>query len=208
MINTSGIINTIAGNGTAGYSGDGGQATAAELALPNAVVLDAAGNLYIDDFTNNVIRKVNTSGVISTFAGNHTGGYFGDGGAATAAEINGPNDIAIDAFGNIFIADRFNNRVREVGPYALGINEVSSTDKVSVYPQPSNGIFNLVVNNATEIKNTVEVYNMLGEKVYASGINAVVSRVDLSNNAPGIYLYRVFTETGNLVSTGKLILQK
>ncbi|MGP8217623.1 MAG: T9SS type A sorting domain-containing protein [Bacteroidia bacterium] len=113
-VNTSGIISTFAGNGIGGYSGDGGQATAAELDVPLSVALDASGNLYITDKFNNAIRKVNTSGVISTFAGNGTAGYNGDGIQATSAEINAPWGIALDAAGNVYIGDDLNNRIRKI----------------------------------------------------------------------------------------------
>ncbi|MHB8260172.1 MAG: NHL domain-containing protein [Bacteroidia bacterium] len=115
-VNSAGIINTIAGTGTAGYSGDGGQATAAELYDPYDVELDASGNIYIADEQNFRIRKINTSGVISTYAGTGTAGFTGDGGLATAAEINVAYGlgIAIDGSGNLFIPDYADNRVREV----------------------------------------------------------------------------------------------
>ncbi|MGP8214166.1 MAG: T9SS type A sorting domain-containing protein [Bacteroidia bacterium] len=110
----SGYINTVAGNGIEGYSGDGGQATAAELHMAAGVALDASGNLYIADQGNNRIRKVNKSGVITTVAGNGTGGYSGDGGQATAAELFTPFQVAVDAKGNLYIADNQNSRVRMV----------------------------------------------------------------------------------------------
>jgi sugar lactone lactonase YvrE len=113
-ITTAGIISTIAGNGTLGYSGDGGQATVAELNLPTSLAFDASGNLYIGDLGNYCVRKITTAGIISTFAGTGTGGYSGDGGQATAAKLNQPSGIACDAFGNIYIADDFNYRVRKV----------------------------------------------------------------------------------------------
>ena len=112
---STGVITTIAGNGTQGYSGDGNAAKSAELNAPVEVTLDSAGNLYIADTGNNVIRKVTVStGVITTIAGNHTAGYSGDGGAATSAELNGPMGMAFDASGNLYIADRFNQRIRKV----------------------------------------------------------------------------------------------
>jgi len=114
LIASTGIISTVAGSGTAGYSGDGGHATAANLLFPSGVALDVAGNIYIADEGNNRIRKVNTSGIITTIAGNGTSGYAGDGSNATAAELSGPTGIAIDAAGNIYIADNNNNRIREV----------------------------------------------------------------------------------------------
>ncbi len=117
-VNTSGIISTVAGNNAfgPGYSGDGGPATAAELYDVYGVALDTSGNLYIADFVNNVIREVNTSGTISTAAGNHAfgRGYSGDGGPATAAELYDPIGIACDASGNLYIADQFNQVIRKV----------------------------------------------------------------------------------------------
>jgi type IX secretion system substrate protein/NHL repeat-containing protein len=114
MVNTVGIINTFAGNGTNSFGGDGGQATAAELFYPIGLALDATGNLYIADSQNSRIRKVTTTNIISTIAGNGTQGYSGDGGYATAAELKYPNGVALDVAGNIYIADDVNNRIRRV----------------------------------------------------------------------------------------------
>lgn len=113
-INTSGIITTIAGTGVAGYSGDGGQAASAKLNFPERVVLDAAGNMFIADYYNHCIRKMNASGVITTIAGTGVAGYSGDGGPAISAKIDQPVEIALDAQGNLYIADYGNNRVRKV----------------------------------------------------------------------------------------------
>ena len=110
---TGGIISTFAGNGTAGFSGDGSAANAAELNRPNSIAFDGAGNLYIADTGNARIRKIDTSGNISTIAGNGTVGYSGDGGNATAAEIS-PNEVAVDASGNIYIAELNNSRIRKI----------------------------------------------------------------------------------------------
>jgi uncharacterized protein (TIGR03437 family) len=107
-------ISTVAGNGTAGYTGDAGAATSAELNGGYGVALDAAGNLYIADENNNVVRKVTPAGVISTFAGNGTAGYSGDGGAATSAELYTPQGVAFDASGNLYIADTGNCVIRKV----------------------------------------------------------------------------------------------
>ncbi len=108
-------IDTFAGNGTAGYSGDGGPATSAEVHQTEGVATDSAGNVYIADWTNNVIRKVAVgTNVITTVAGNGTAGYSGDGGAATSASLRGPTGIAIDNAGNLYIADQANNRIRKV----------------------------------------------------------------------------------------------
>ena len=112
-INTSGIITTIAGTGTAGYSGDGGAATIATLNGARGIAVDAYGDVYIADANNNCIRKVNTSGVITTISGNGTAGNTGDAGAATAAGLNNPQSIALDAFGNIYIGVA-GSRVRKI----------------------------------------------------------------------------------------------
>jgi len=120
MVNmTTGIINTVAGNGNQSYSGDGGQATNAGLQNPSAVAFDLSGNMYIADQSNNVIRMVNAAGIISTVVGkdsvgNGFAGYSGDGGAATLAKLNEPSGLAFDALGNMYIADQGNNRIRMV----------------------------------------------------------------------------------------------
>ena len=116
MVNsTSGIITTIAGNGSGGYNGDNIPATSASLNSPSGVALDAAGNFYIAEFRNHRIRKVDISGIITTVAGNGTQGYNGDGIAATTAELNTPFGVAADSSGNIYIADTDNERIRKVG---------------------------------------------------------------------------------------------
>jgi Secretion system C-terminal sorting domain len=114
-INTSGIITTFAGNGTSGYSGDGGPATAAEICNHwGGVFPDLLGNVYISDRYNNVVRKVDASGIITTIAGNNTAGYSGDGGPATNAQLSGDNYVCVDNTGNLIISDQDNNVVREV----------------------------------------------------------------------------------------------
>lgn len=110
---SSGTITTIAGNGTLGYSGDGGQAVNAEVSSPSGVAVDPAGNIYIADTGNNVIRMV-SNGVINTIAGNGTAGYSGDGGPAASAQLNSPVGVAVDNAGNVYIADSANNVVRMV----------------------------------------------------------------------------------------------
>ncbi len=99
---------------SAGYNGDGIAATKAYLDLPTGVALDGAGNMYVADWANSRIRKVDTNGIISTVAGTGAPGFGGDGGPATAAQLSLPNDVAIDAQGNLYISDFLNYRVRVV----------------------------------------------------------------------------------------------
>ncbi|HLW99517.1 MAG TPA: choice-of-anchor D domain-containing protein [Candidatus Acidoferrales bacterium] len=115
VLAATGNIKTVAGNGTAGFSGDTGFAVNAQLSGPTGVVVDGSGNIFIADRGNNVIREVTAAdNLIHTVAGNHTAGFSGDNGPATSAQLSAPADVAVDAFGDIFIADTGNNVVREV----------------------------------------------------------------------------------------------
>jgi trimeric autotransporter adhesin len=138
LLNTTGTITTIAGNGTAGYSGDNGPATSATLHSPYGLNIDASGNLYIADSGNNVVRIVSTAGIISTIAGNGTAGYSGDNGSAISATLNSPQGVTIDSQGNIYISDQGNNRAREVstpaGSVVFPTTPVTSTSAVVTIP--------------------------------------------------------------------------
>src|ERR1700751_247233 len=104
------IISTIAGNGTGGYSGDGTLATSAEINNPFGVAVDPSGNIFIADKNNNRIRKIDANtGIITTVAGTGSAGYTGDGGLATAAQLNWPSCVALDTSGNLYIADFLNS---------------------------------------------------------------------------------------------------
>ena len=125
-ISPSGIITTVAGNGTPGFSGDGGAAASAGLGSARGVAADAAGNVFIADANNERIRKVSADGIITTVAGNGDalGRFSGDGGPATSAQLSLPSDVAVDAAGNVFIADRGNQRIRKVSASGI-INTVA-----------------------------------------------------------------------------------
>jgi trimeric autotransporter adhesin len=165
-VSTSGIITTVAGNGTGGFSGDGGPATNARLYAFN-VAVDGSGNFFItDDFR---IRKVSTSGIITTVAGNGTGGFSGDGGTAMNARLDLPQGIAVDSAGNLFIADNQNHRVRKVstsgiittlpgtvglaGPTGIAVDDAGNlfiVDNYRVKKVSPNGTITTVAGNGTD----------------------------------------------------------
>ena len=127
-LTTDGKVTTVAGNGTRRYSGDHGPAWFAQIAQPRGVALDAAGNLYIADFLNGVVRKVDAAtNVITTVAGRGVFGYSGDGGPATAASIGWPVDVAFDGAGNMLIADRYFSVVRKVDRATNRISTIMGT---------------------------------------------------------------------------------
>ena len=114
-VSNTGIITTIAGNSISGFSGDSSLATSAELHTPTSVKLDTAGNFYICDANNNRIRKVDAiTGIITTIVGGNSAGFGGDNGPAISATLNDPQDICFDKWGNLYIADMFNHRIRKV----------------------------------------------------------------------------------------------
>ncbi len=117
IISKTGTIDRFAGNDTAGYSGDGGFASEARLDSPYAIALDHKGNAYISDMLNNVVRKVDAMGIISTYAGNGMQGYTGDGGPAISASLNRPAGLTVDADGNVYIADADNDVIRKVDTF-------------------------------------------------------------------------------------------
>ena len=144
----TGIITTVAGTGAIGYTGDGIPATSSNLFNPFNVGIDIYGNLHIADYSNHRIRKVNSSGIISTVTGSGTAGFSGDGGAATTAQINSPEGVAFDACGNMYIADFNNKRIRKVTyPPILTTPTIAITGSTSM-PVGSMVTVNATVTNA------------------------------------------------------------
>jgi sugar lactone lactonase YvrE len=129
------IITTVAGTGVEGFSGDGAEASAAQLKLPFGVAVDSLGNVFIADSGNHRVRKVTPGGVITTVAGTGTAGFSGDNGPAVAAQLNSPIFLALDGAGNLYIADQGNNRVRKVGTDGT-ITTVAGRSGAALPPPP------------------------------------------------------------------------
>jgi hypothetical protein len=146
-VTPQGQVVTVAGDGAAGYSGDGRLAAFAELNSPTGVAVDSDGNLYIADSANNVIRRVDAkTGIITTVAGDYTadkandglGGFSGDGGPATSAQLDDPQGVAVDGAGDLFIADTVNNANREVTPAGVITTVVNAAPAAGATP-PAGG---------------------------------------------------------------------
>lgn len=164
-IDAAGMISTVVGTDTAGFTGDGGSAASAELNSPSGIVLDATGNLYIADLFNHRIRKVNSTGIITTVAGTGNQGFSGNNGLATNADINTPTDVTVDNQGNIYFADYGNQLVR----------------KISV-----DGIISIVAGNGNPgfsgdggLATDAQLYNVYGVAVNA---NSTIFMSDQGNN--------------------------
>jgi hypothetical protein len=181
MVNPKGQISTLVGTGLAGYTGDGGPAAKASLNTPTAVALDGAGNLYIADQGNNVIRKV-WAGTeqICTIAGGGTGfsgaDSFGDGAAAIGAILSGPNDVAVDGAGNLFIADSFNGLVRKVAA-GTGIITVAAGGGTSA---GVDGFGNGGAATSARLRNPLGIgLDVAGNLYIADTGNSMVRKVDV-----------------------------
>ncbi len=197
IINTSGIINTFAGNGMGSFSGDGGPATAAEINWPDHMFIDKNQNLYFGDWDNDRVREINTSGIISTIAGNGVLGYSGDGGLATAAELHGPSGVVVSSAGNVYIDDINNNRVREVIFNTVGIPSINSKLNFVVYPDPANQTLFIKFDKRLT-SGTLTINDVTGKTILIQKRNATQSllQVDVSGFANGIY-FITFENEGN-----------
>ncbi len=173
----NGVITTVAGNGNSGYSGNGGPATSAELNDPTGVAVDSAGDLFIADSGNNVIREVNhVTGVITTVAGNGSSGYSGNGEAATGAELNDPVGVAVDAAGNIFIADSGNNVIREVNA-STGIISAIAGNHTTGYSGDGGAATSAKLDDPTAV-----AVDAISEVFIADQGNDVIRKVDTSGH--------------------------
>ena len=214
-VNPAGIISRFAGNGYAGsFYGDGGPATLAGVYGPFGVTLDTVGNLYIQDLFNRRIRKVYTSGLITTVAGNGVAAYAGDGGPALAASFYDATGFAIDRMGNYYISDLWYSVIRKVNTLTLSSEEVSAgiQMKSQAFPNPNRGVFMVrsVFSTKEEEKVDIEITNMLGQVVYTQHTKSIEGNVNeevwLPNEPSGMYLLMVKGEReSNMI---KFVIEK
>ena len=185
---SSGVITTVAGNGTDGFSGDNGPATSADLWEPAGIAVDSAGNLFIADFINQRIRKV-SGGVITTVAGNGTEGFSGDNGPAFNAQLSGPQGVAVDSSGNVYIADGGNSRVRLLTPAGSPsinnggvVNAASSARGQPVVPGSIASVYGtFLVNSSSTASSSPLPINLGGVSLqFGSGLSAPLFVVSAS----------------------------
>ncbi len=209
-IDAAGIITTVAGSsagGTPAYLGDGGPATAAGLNYPTGVFPDDCGNVYISDCYNNRIRMVNDQGIITTIAGNGygagtsttvTGGFSGDGGPATAAELHEPAFICIDPHTGLYITDGYNKRVRYIHydscRNTTGVPFVSTPkEELRIYPNPATT--SITISNPTSINaDRYSIKNLLGQIVLDGSMNNGTQNVDVGTLPSGSYIVSLYNE--------------
>jgi hypothetical protein len=203
----TGLLSTVAGTGLAGSTGDSGPATAAELALPTGIYVDKNGNIFIAEYDNGAIRRVDAStGIITTVAGTlGSPGFAGDNGPATSAQMTAM-DLTFDKDGNIYIADRGNQRIRKVcydttclkiptdtANHTGIINTITTTQHYQLTPNPSNGDILLTQGEADNDAVTIDVRDIVGKSVYMSAarFRDRTYHLSLEHLSPGLYFMRI-----------------
>jgi sugar lactone lactonase YvrE len=197
---TNGIITTLAG-GTFGFSGDGVAATNANLESPYAVAADTVGNLFIAEKGSNRIRKIDTNGIMTTAAGNGTSGFSGDGGAATNANLNQPYAVAADSFGNLFIADYGNMRIRKVDTNGF-ISTVAGGGGGADGVLATNAILKSSTGVAVDTLGNIFIAETSNNRIRKVDTNGIISTMAGSGTAPG----GGFSGDGGAATNAKLSL--
>jgi len=183
---TTGIITTIAGNGTPGYTGDNGPAINALLNQPTGIFIDAQNNIFIAQYQDEAIRRIDAvTGIITTVAGTGIGGYSGDGGPATNAKLT-CSDVCLDNYGTMYISDYDSDRIRKVYNPTLGFANVkmSQCENVEIYPNPATG--NFTVEHAKGLMLTI--YDVVGKEVFTTSIVSDKQNININDFSDGVYL--------------------
>lgn len=192
-IDASGNISTFAGTGTLGATGDGGTATAATFNFPASMAYDSHNNIFLCDENNHKIRKISTTGIVSTIAGNGTAGFGGDGGPATAAMLQHPCGLAFDTGGKLFVTDLWNNRVRKVTipastepPTFIAVHHIPD---VALYPNPAKDV--LYINTTASAGSSYSIMDTKGAVSYTGVVSAAANGIPVHGLAPGTYFLTV-----------------
>ena len=195
------IINLYAGSYQSGIGCDSCAATTAKLSHASAIAFDKQGNLYIADWGSGRIRKVDAvTGIMTTYAGNGTIGYSGDGGQASLAQFHSPVSTCLDKENNLYIADQLNYRIRKITGFTAAVHTLIAQN-FGVFPNPSQGLFDVF---SEELIHTVQVLNITGQTVFQTDVNDFRLHLDISNQPDGIYLISVVGNHGR--STKKMII--
>ena len=201
----TGIISTIAGKGTPGYSVNGTLAQDAFLSAPNAVFADRYGYLYISDYGNDIIRTITPEGLIYTIAGSGSYGFSGDNGPPLGASFRGPTSVCTDDSGYIYVADGMNSVVWKVSPIIQLNVGVKNIDKPAfdIYPNPSTGKFTIVA--GLQGSGNITVFNTIGQSIQHTSLVGRSVDIDLTGYPAGVYFIQYLTYSGE--TTRKLIIR-
>ena len=204
-IDTTGIITTIAGDFTFGYSGDGGPAITATLGGGEGITIDKNNNMYLSDFSHGVVRVIDTFGIINTIAGHDMISTLGDGGPATSASLHSPFGVAVDSLENLFIADYGHCRIRKVYKNNDDIAQICKFINVFVTPSPSKGQFLISFNSLQPIIDIsiMDIMGNLVKRVQEKNKQEIDISIDLPN---GVYLLK--NNLGNTTTNIKIEIKK
>ncbi len=199
-INHLGIINTIAGDTSFGYSGDGGPVTAAKINYPSAMAMDDSGNIFFSDLENYLIRKISHTGIITTVAGNRTHGFSGDGGPADSAQINMVYAIALDQYNNMYLADVGNEDIRMVCAHCSGEAVPSIPEKnyhhLLITPNPNSGTFSFSLPYSSAMPVQVTISDIFGRLIKEFTTTTNKETPVTISAPPGIYFLTSVSEAG------------
>ncbi len=208
---TTGIITTVAGTGPAGYTGDNGLATNAQLNQPSGIFVDKQENIFIAEYGNGVIRKVDgATGIITTVAGIGTLGYSGDCGPATNAQLNCV-DVFLNDYGTLFIADSYNDRIRMVRDTTLKVGIASpqpspqvEREVLSLFPNPVHDELTIEGAEGSEVK----IFNLLGQEVNSFGNLRMIKEketINISTLPNGVYMVQMVASLNGLRTTRRFV---